>query len=92
MLTIRLIPLMILVGSCSPRPESVPCSNGGDCEAADPRFAFCSQGQCVECVGRGSCDGNPCVDGRCSIPCSDGRDCASDRKCVSGQCVYPDWQ
>jgi hypothetical protein len=79
------------VAACSTEPRSVPCSNGGDCEAADPRFGFCARGHCVECVGPGSCDGNPCVDGRCEIPCADARTCGDGRKCVDRRCVYPDW-
>ncbi len=83
--------LALMIGACSNDPKAIPCSNGGDCEAADPRFGFCSRGKCVECVGRGSCDGNPCVDGRCEIPCKDGSECSGDRRCVDNLCVFADF-
>ncbi len=73
--------------ACTPAPKNVPCSNGGDCAAADPKYQFCLESRCVECVGNASCgDGNLCVDGRCQRHCRDGRDCPDGEACQAGRC------
>jgi hypothetical protein len=77
--------------TCAPSPRNVPCSNLGDCRKIDERFGFCGQGKCVECVGRGSCDGHDCVEGVCSIPCGEGGRCDEGRVCDGGKCVFADW-
>lgn len=53
---------------CAPQPRSVRCSNGGECKERDPKFEYCLEGRCVECVARGSCGTNRiCVDGVCIV-------------------------
>jgi hypothetical protein len=55
----------LLVG-CTPAPRYVSCSNGGECTEKDPRYAYCLQGRCVECVANGSCgDNRVCDHGQC---------------------------
>lgn len=77
----------VLAVGCAPSAQNVPCRNDGECSTQDDRFAFCLRQQCVECVGRGSCDGHPCNDGVCEIPCKDGR-CKDGRTCQDGMCVH----
>jgi hypothetical protein len=53
---------------CAPQPRTVRCSNGGECKEHDPKFEYCLEGRCVECVARGSCGTNrTCVDGACRV-------------------------
>lgn len=61
----RFLIFLFLVG-CTPEPQNVPCSNDGECSAKSAEYRFCAESRCVECVGRGSCDGHACVQGRCS--------------------------
>lgn len=52
--------------ACSSEPRFQRCSNGGECERIDPKYAFCLQGRCVECIGRGSCGAHKsCEEGAC---------------------------
>lgn len=71
---------------CAPSPQDVPCRNDGECAAKSDRFAFCLQSRCVECVGRGSCDGHACRDGLCEIPCDGEKDCRDGDVCDDGLC------
>ena len=78
---------LLMLAACAPSPRSIPCSNGGDCEKVDPKFAYCLEGRCVECVTNTSCgDGNTCVDGACVTSCKDGRDCPEGQACSDGKC------
>lgn len=80
----------VSLAACAPAPKSVPCSNDGECAAKGDEFAFCLESRCVECVGRGSCRGHPCVDGVCRIPCDDARDCPDGQVCGAEEvCARP---
>jgi hypothetical protein len=69
--------------ACTPSPRNIPCSNGGDCQKADPKFAYCLEARCVECVGDAACGLNQlCVDGRCR------QQCATDADCAHGTCDH----
>ncbi|MFO0588945.1 MAG: hypothetical protein U0441_15450 [Polyangiaceae bacterium] len=75
---------------CDVQPKSVPCSNAGDCAAANPRFGYCLQSRCVECLDDASCgDGGRCKDGLCERPCKRARDCPAGDACSDGFCARP---
>ena len=74
------------LAGCDVQPKNVPCSNAGDC-AGDPRFAYCLQSRCVECLSSASCgDGNLCHDGMCERHCRDARDCPAGQACSHDEC------
>lgn len=72
------------LGGCAPSPAYARCSNDGDCK--EPRYPYCMQSRCVECVSRASCNGGACNAGTCEITCKDGRDCLHGDACVDGRC------
>lgn len=89
-LSAALAVMSVLVIGCDVQPKSVPCSNAGDCAAANPRFGYCLQSRCVECLDDASCgDGGHCKDGLCERPCKHGRDCPSGSACADGFCTSP---
>ncbi|HEY5376341.1 MAG TPA: hypothetical protein VIK01_21825 [Polyangiaceae bacterium] len=52
--------------ACAPNPRYQRCSNGGECAKLDPKYAYCLNGHCVECVAVGSCgEHHECKDGEC---------------------------
>lgn len=54
------------VTGCVPGPRYERCSNGGECSAKDPKYEYCLNGRCVECVARGSCGAHrACKNGEC---------------------------
>jgi hypothetical protein len=60
------VALVAMACGCAPTPKNTPCSNGGDCERIDPRFHYCLQHRCVECIADSSCgERGACVDGAC---------------------------
>lgn len=66
-----MISLAAAVEGCAPGARDVRCANGGECKEADPKYAYCLDGRCVECVGRGSCGAHEkCSSGQC-VPDSD---------------------
>lgn len=58
--------LFLLLASCTPDPKNTPCTNDGECTAKSSDYRYCAESRCVECVGRGSCNGKACVQGRCT--------------------------
>ena len=54
-----------IVAACTPESKIVPCSNDGECKKVSSQYRFCTESRCVECVGRGSCGGHACVEGKC---------------------------
>ncbi len=73
--------------SCAPSPKNVPCTNGGECQKIDPKYAYCLEARCVECVGDASCpDKSVCKDGSCRASCTADKDCPYDGKCSGGFC------
>ncbi|MEZ4298333.1 MAG: hypothetical protein R3B70_25495 [Polyangiaceae bacterium] len=77
---------MLFAAACAPSPKNTPCSNDGECAAADDAFRYCLQSRCVECVGSSSCEGGKCVDGACEIPCKNDGSCPKGRVCKSDMC------
>jgi hypothetical protein len=58
--------LLSTVGSCTPDARYARCSNGGECQKRDPKYEYCLDGRCVECIGRGGCGAHrACRDGAC---------------------------
>ncbi len=81
---------LLVAGACAPSPKTVRCTNGGECTAADPRYEYCLEGRCVECVANTSCGiDNRCVDGFCERKCKDTRDCPEGQWCLEGKCGDP---
>ncbi len=72
---------------CDLTPKTTPCSNAGECEAVNPRFSYCVQSHCVECLEDSGCgDGNLCKSGMCERHCKTGRDCPTGDACSDGLC------
>ncbi len=79
--------LGLVAGGCDLQPKTVPCSNAGDCKEVNPRFGYCTQSHCVECLEDSSCgDGNLCKSGLCERHCKTGRECPKGDACVEGLC------
>lgn len=55
----------VVVTACAPESRIVPCENDGQCKEISSVYRFCTESRCVECVGRGSCGGHACVEGKC---------------------------
>lgn len=81
-----LVPLVI-VAACVPSPKDVPCSNQGDCQKVDPKYGYCVDNRCVECLDDTGCGNDSCVDGRCMHKCVDGRQCPGHQVCSNGYCA-----
>ncbi len=74
--------------TCTTSPKYVACSDDASCQAADPRFAYCMQKRCVECVTNSGCgmDGR-CMEGICEQRCRSQADCKDGRSCSGGFCA-----
>lgn len=54
------------IQACAPSAQHPRCSNGGQCEKIDPKYAYCVHGHCVECVSVASCgEHQQCKEGEC---------------------------
>lgn len=81
------VSIPVLAASCAPSPKNTPCSNGGECQKVDPKYTYCLESRCVECVGDASCpDQSFCKDGTCRRRCVNSGDCPGDTSCQSGFC------
>lgn len=54
------------IAGCAPSARYERCSNGGECSAKDPKYAYCLHGRCVECIARSACGAHrACKNGEC---------------------------
>lgn len=80
--------LAVFVSGCTPSPRDVRCTNQGECQQVNPRYGYCVQNRCVECLDDPGCgEGGVCRDGLCMRKCFDGRDCESGQICTEGLCT-----
>lgn len=87
----RNIVLFILAATgltCAPSPKYVACTDDASCQSADPRYSYCLQKRCVECVTNSGCgmDGR-CMEGTCERRCRSQAGCGDGETCEGGFCV-----
>jgi hypothetical protein len=61
-----LLPIAMLVVSCTPNPRNQACTTDDVCREALGKTAYCLRSHCVECVSHATCgERKHCVDGAC---------------------------
>jgi hypothetical protein len=79
--------LMLSLGllGCSPRPDAPICTAASNCDPGE----VCIDGACQACRTDADCDGQRCVEFRCTPEpdaCTDDQTCTPGLRCVDSRC------